>query len=117
MAKEHQAYPQIINLFIKNRLKLINGQVYLDDKKFLNSGLIFKTKINLKTSILFIILSLNSEINAFELKPYEAKYLASKFGLEITGTRKLEKIDTNKYKISMKTNFYGLSYMNQVNLF
>tara|TARA_B100002019_G_scaffold244398_1_gene221352 strand:- start:88 stop:804 length:717 start_codon:yes stop_codon:yes gene_type:complete len=74
-------------------------------KKLLNSGLIFKTKINLKTSILFIILSLNSEINAFELKPYEAKYLASKFGLEITGTRKLEKIDTNKYKISMKTNF------------
>ena len=33
MVKEHQAYPQIINLFIKNRLKLINGQVYLDEKK------------------------------------------------------------------------------------
>ena len=51
------------------------------------------------------MLSLGAEISAFELKPYEAKYLASKLGIEITGTRKLEKIDTNKYKISMKTNF------------
>ena len=51
------------------------------------------------------MLSLGAEISALELKPYEAKYLASKLGIEITGTRKLEKIDTNKYKISMKTNF------------
>lgn len=74
-------------------------------KKLLNLGLIFKKKINLTISILFIMLSLGVEISAFELKPYEAKYLASKLGIEITGTRKLEKIDTNKYKISMKTNF------------
>ena len=74
-------------------------------KKLLNSELIFKKKINLKISILFIILSLGAEINAYELRAYEAKYLASKFGIEITGTRKLEKIDSNKYKISMKTNF------------
>lgn len=60
---------------------------------------------------LLLSLTINFGLNAYELKPYEAQYVTSIYGVTATGKRTLKKISHNKYILDMEVNFlwFGVS--------